>query len=102
MSASDDKKAKRRKNKRGSVVKSIKTQSTCQSISNPVDLSTPPSGELLTSSFDTEVKTRILSIQIMNIYCTSDGYCRTIFRFTAGAVVSVYGSIGPKIHKHRS
>lgn len=57
MSASDDKKLKRKKNKRSSVAKSKSqnlTQATCQNIPSPVDLNVPSTRDLLSSSIDSE------------------------------------------------
>ncbi|XP_033757581.1 protein FAM193A-like [Pecten maximus] len=57
MSASDDKKLKRKKNKRSSVAKSKSqnlTQATCQNIPSPVDLTVPSTRDLLSSSIDSE------------------------------------------------
>ncbi|XP_060085578.1 protein FAM193A-like [Ylistrum balloti] len=57
MSASDDKKLKRKKNKRSSVAKSKSqnlSQATCQNIPSPVDLTVPSTRDLLSSSIDSE------------------------------------------------
>ncbi|XP_021378384.1 protein FAM193A-like isoform X2 [Mizuhopecten yessoensis] len=57
MSASDDKKLKRKKNKRSSVAKSKSqnlTQATCQNSPSPVDLTVPSTRDLLSSSIDSE------------------------------------------------